>query len=221
MLGVWSQNFNPPCPRTATLGPSSPPPLPPGGGGRAERGLQQPAFATHHPALPGYPILTKRGLGMRLANALYSGTDMEATLGYVSFLLLWLVSTPSFVLRVSIEPIKHLSRRHTLCKSRCQISWLNPSESNPNPDPSPCHHYSRVAPLPPLSTQGRIPLLPSTRHEARAIGKHPRACSAAIPFDPSIDGIAQDEAKHHLFCVNPMAGSLCLGGRCGEPHPGA
>ncbi|KAL2128029.1 hypothetical protein VTI74DRAFT_9828 [Chaetomium olivicolor] len=42
----------------------------------------------------------------------------------------------------------------------------------------------------------------------RAIGKHPSARDASLPFDPSVDGVVQDEATRDLYYVSPMAASL-------------
>ncbi|KAK4152103.1 hypothetical protein C8A00DRAFT_16567 [Chaetomidium leptoderma] len=42
----------------------------------------------------------------------------------------------------------------------------------------------------------------------RAIGKHPSARGAALPYDPSVDGVVQDEATGDLFYVSPMSASL-------------
>lgn len=42
----------------------------------------------------------------------------------------------------------------------------------------------------------------------RATGKHPSAFGAELPFDPSVDGVGQDEATGDLYYVAPMAAPL-------------
>lgn len=42
----------------------------------------------------------------------------------------------------------------------------------------------------------------------RALGKHSSARGAPLPYDPSVDGVVQDEATGDLFYVPPMAASL-------------
>ena len=43
---------------------------------------------------------------------------------------------------------------------------------------------------------------------SRALGKHSSAQGAALPYDPTVDGIVQDEATGDLFYVSPMSASL-------------
>ncbi|KAK4251285.1 hypothetical protein C7999DRAFT_37634 [Corynascus novoguineensis] len=42
----------------------------------------------------------------------------------------------------------------------------------------------------------------------RALGIHSSARGAALPFDPSVDGVVQDEATGDLYYATPMASSL-------------
>lgn len=42
----------------------------------------------------------------------------------------------------------------------------------------------------------------------RAAGLHPTARNAALPFDPSIDGVGQDEATGDLYYITPLAAPL-------------
>ncbi|KAK4041316.1 hypothetical protein C8A01DRAFT_14889 [Parachaetomium inaequale] len=42
----------------------------------------------------------------------------------------------------------------------------------------------------------------------RALGKHSSAGGAALPFDPSMDGVVQDEATGDLYYATPMAAPL-------------
>ncbi|BCS29708.1 uncharacterized protein APUU_80011S [Aspergillus puulaauensis] len=79
-------------------------------------------------------------------------------------------------------------------------SWTAPPEyiSVPNPPaPSPTQLQLKV-----LS----IGIPPVVR--LRAAGLHPTARNAALPFDPSIDGVGQDEATGDLYYITPLAAPL-------------
>lgn len=79
-------------------------------------------------------------------------------------------------------------------------SWGSAPEFSSAPDlpaPSPSQAQVKVV---------AVAVPPLVR--GRAIGKHPSARGAALPYDPSVDGVVQDEASGDLFYANPMAASL-------------
>lgn len=79
-------------------------------------------------------------------------------------------------------------------------SWGSPPEVSSVPDLPP-----------PSSAQLQIKVLavavpPLVR--GRATGKHSSARGAALPYDPSVDGVGVDEATGDLYYVSPMAAPL-------------
>ncbi|KAJ4286373.1 hypothetical protein N0V88_008040 [Collariella sp. IMI 366227] len=79
-------------------------------------------------------------------------------------------------------------------------SWGSAPEytSAPNlPAPSPTQLQVKVlaVAVPPLV-------------RGRALRKHPSAKGASLPFDPSVDGVVQDEMTGDLYYAGPMAASL-------------
>lgn len=79
-------------------------------------------------------------------------------------------------------------------------SWTAPPEyiSVPNPPaPSPAQIQLKV-----LS----VGIPPVVR--LRAAGLHPTTRNAVLPFDPSIDGVGQDETTGDLYYITPLAAPL-------------
>src|SRR5690606_10011964 len=47
----------------------------------------------------------------------------------------------------------------------------------------------------------------------RALGKHYSTRGASLPFDPSVDGVVQDEATGDLYYASPMSGAALFAER--------
>ncbi|KAK4109287.1 hypothetical protein N656DRAFT_783190 [Canariomyces notabilis] len=79
------------------------------------------------------------------------------------------------------------------------VSWGSPpqycSVDLPAPSPSQIKLKVMAVAVPPLV-------------RGRALGKHPTAQGAALPFDPSVDGVGMDEATGKLYYIAPMAAPL-------------
>lgn len=78
-------------------------------------------------------------------------------------------------------------------------SWGSAPEFSSAPDlpaPSPTQVQVKVV---------AVAVPPVVR--SRASGKHPSARGAALPYDPTVDGVVQDEAGD-LYYVSPMSSSL-------------
>jgi NADPH:quinone reductase-like Zn-dependent oxidoreductase len=79
-------------------------------------------------------------------------------------------------------------------------SWGSAPEISSTPDlPPPASNQLQVKVV-------AVAVPPLVR--GRAMGKHPSARGASLPFDPSVDGVVQDEATGDLYYVSPMAASL-------------
>ncbi|KAL2264194.1 hypothetical protein VTK26DRAFT_900 [Humicola hyalothermophila] len=79
-------------------------------------------------------------------------------------------------------------------------AWGSPPEVSTVPDlpaPSPTQLQVKVI---------AVAVPPVVR--GRALGKHPSARGAALPYDPTVDGVVLDEATGDHYYVSPMGSSL-------------
>lgn len=79
-------------------------------------------------------------------------------------------------------------------------SWGSPPEVMSAPDlpaPSPSQIQVKVV---------AVAVPPVVR--GRALGKHPSARGAALPYDPTVDGVVLDEATGQHYYVSPMTSQL-------------
>jgi NADPH:quinone reductase-like Zn-dependent oxidoreductase len=105
---------------------------------------------------------------------------------------------------IPIHPIQQRAAFHhypALAMKVAQVtSWGSPPEYMSGPDLPP-----------PSSTQLQLKVVAvgvPRVVQIRAACKHPSAFDAALPFDPSIDGVGLDEATGDLYFINPLAAPL-------------
>lgn len=67
------------------------------------------------------------------------------------------------------------------------------------------------APPPPTTTQLQLKIAAVGIHRlvrGRALGLHPTARNASLPFDPSVDGVGLDEKTGHFYYINALSAPL-------------